>query len=91
MKLPEKLVIAGFSWGMIGSLLFYLSPMSWPTYESMLLCPWCAYIDFFRPVPWTVWLRIGSITGLLAGLALAVLGAGIGFLVQWIRKQQTQT
>jgi hypothetical protein len=86
MKLPDKLVIAGFSWGMIGSLLFYLSPMSWPTYESRLLCPWCAYIDFFRPVPWTVWLRIGSITGLLAGLALAVLGAGIGFLVQWIRK-----
>lgn len=86
MKLPDKLVIAGFSWGMIGSLLFYLSPMSWPTYESRLLCPWCAYIDFFRPVPSTVWLRIGSITGLLAGLALAVLGAGIGFLAQWIRK-----
>jgi len=86
MKLPDKLAIAGFSWGMLGSLLFYLSPMSWPTYESRLLCPWCAYIDFFRPAPWTVWLRIGSITGLLAGLALAVLGAGIGFLVQWIRK-----
>lgn len=87
MKLPDKLVIAGFSWGMVGSLLFYLSPISWLTYESRLLCPWCGYVDFFRPVPWTVWLRIGAVTGLLAGFVLALFGAGIGFMAQWIRKQ----
>ena len=55
MNLAKKLARVGFLVGFIGPLLFYVSPFSWFSFESHLVCPWCPYIDVVAP-NWVTWL-----------------------------------
>ena len=73
MKLGKTLGRLGFVIGFVGPLFFYASPVSWPTYESHLLCPWCPYVDIWSN-NWLDWTELGLTTGLASGLLLALVG-----------------
>ena len=84
MNLGKRVGRIGFDVGFLGSMLFYLSPPSFPLYESHVVCPLCPYVDVAFGSP-LLWLKIGLGWGLFQGVAFAVLGFVIGYSVSRIR------
>jgi hypothetical protein len=78
MKLGKRFGRLGFVIGFVGSLLFYASPMSFFTFESHFVCPWCPYVDSFN-CGRLCWVELGLTSGLVFGLLLALIGFTFGY------------
>ena len=84
MKWGKRFGRIGFVIGFMGPVLFYVSPSSFYTYESHIVCPWCPYVDIFSTNTLT-WIRVGLVSGLLSGLLLALVGFLVGYAVSRVR------
>jgi hypothetical protein len=84
VKLGKRIGRIGFGVGFLGSMLFYVSPHSFPLYESHVVCPLCPYVDVAFGSP-LLWLQIGLGSGLLQGVAFGVLGFVIGYSISRTR------
>lgn len=84
MKTGKLLGRALFVIGLIGPILFYASPASFPTRESHIVCPLCPIVEvpFGHPL---LWLQVGLVSGLLQGTAFAVLGFAVGYFVSELK------
>jgi len=88
MKLGKGLARIGFVVGFVGSFLFYASPISWFSFESGFVCPWCPIIGVMF-ANWLTWLQLGLTAGLASGLLLALIGFFAGYLVTVARGKKT--
>ena len=80
MKLGKRFGRLGFLIGFLGPVLFYASPVSFFTFESRFVCPWCPYVDWFHPTRMT-WIGTGLGFGSFSGLVLGAVAFAIGFTV----------
>jgi len=84
MPLAKLIGRAGFTFGLVGSWLFYSSPPSSILYESHGVCPSCPYVD----IPFASGLtriQVGLSFGLLSGLVYAVVGFAMGSSISKVR------
>jgi hypothetical protein len=60
-----------------GPVLFYASPVSFFTFESHFVCPWCPYVDaaYSTRIIWIAGLGFA----LFSGSVLAAVGFGIAY------------
>lgn len=69
--------------GFLGPVLFYLSPYSFPTFESHLLCPACPYVSTFATR--ADWVEMALKFGLFCGVLYALIGFAIGYAISKVR------
>lgn len=88
MRLGRLIGRIGFSFGSLGSLLFYTS--LWPLlHESHIICPACPYAE----IPFAnnrTWSALGLWLGPLFGLVYAVVGLGVGIGVSRLHNHRRQ-
>lgn len=98
MKLGKRLGRIGFVVGFVGPFLFYASPFSWFSFESIFVCPWCPYIDVLdigNRIPalmranWLAWVNLGIAVGLVDGLLFGLAGFSVGCFVTLVRGKKT--
>ena len=86
MNLAKKLGCIGFIIGFIGPAVFYTSPVSFPTFGSHFVCPWCPIADWAFPTRWT-WVNTALRFGVSSGLLLALTGLAIGYTASRISRK----